>query len=1230
MKGKLSLILVSSAALMILLATAAEWLYFSDFEYHLRSRRFNRILAEKEAITDQCLDILKSKIEKGESISSAARSELIRTIKEQEITLLEYLDNKLVYWSDNSFDIPSVYDDSLFNRPLDFIHNGWFITRTIGSGNEKIIALLRISNDYGFENDIVRSGFVRSFRVPEGTLISFDREASPFTITGRNGEYLFSLVFPSVKQPSPFIILPWFLWVLVFLMILILANEVAKLLVKNNKPVLALVSSLLIGIVVYIVILLFKKPAIFFHTDLFSPYRFSLNNIVPTLGHLFVLSILTLLPSWIFLRYFPLKIKETGGLKSLMVLTLLFCDGSAAIAIYHNVFVQLIVDSNINLQPFKVLDLSLYSFIGFISMIFLLSFPSFYLYRIIKDSVNVPVTVFAVSMILSSAVFIVLSRNGFADTIPVVVFYILLIVFARLTFKYSIGRFNTTVIFSVLFGFYSVYCIVELSQKKNIENKKVLAVAYSTEHDPEAEHLLLNLWSELSIDSTLKNILTKDQLLQNDIDNITTYLHERYFNGYWGNFNLSVVTCSNDSPLWISSEETLVDNCFEFFSERLKKYGHQLTGTGFWFLDNQGGRSYYMGQLFFDLGNNRKNGLFIELYSDIDAFQAGYSELLLDKKYQGYMKLRDYSFAKYINGNLVLRTGDFPYDKTDAQYVGKEYDYRLFSREKYNHVLYKNGNVTVMISEKRLSADDVIINFAYLFAFILLVSNLLLAVLIRPDLKSMLSFNFRQKLQLSFIAILMFSFISVGVVVAFFSIRQYESRHLENIKEKINSIYTELENKLGMESDLSPDWRDGSYPSLNELLISLSNIFNTDINLFDTKGYLMATSRPEVFFRDLTGRRLNMDAFINLENLTKSEYIQSEKIASLEFVSAYVPFYNSSDKLLAYLNLPYFRMQSVLARDISNVIVAVVNFTLLLVVITMFIVVIISGRLTSPLRMLSEGMSKVELGKKSEHLSYAGQDEISDIVKQYNRMVDELQESARKLAMSEREFAWREMAKQVAHEIKNPLTPMKLNIQQLFKSWKDGIPGFERKLENFTKNQIEYIDTLSSIASAFSSFAKMPAANPSNVDLIDQIRTTLELFKNEENISFRTDWPTTIRIIVNADKEHLNGIFSNLIKNAIQSVPQTRSGLIKIKIEVAGNRVVISIEDNGTGIPDDLKKNLFTPNFTTKSSGAGLGLSIVKRYAETANGNVWFESEEGKGSCFFVELPVIYTVERLG
>jgi nitrogen fixation/metabolism regulation signal transduction histidine kinase len=371
-------------------------------------------------------------------------------------------------------------------------------------------------------------------------------------------------------------------------------------------------------------------------------------------------------------------------------------------------------------------------------------------------------------------------------------------------------------------------------------------------------------------------------------------------------------------------------------------------------------------------------------------------------------------------------------------------------------------------------------------------------------------------------------------------------------------------------------------------------------------------------------------AFINLKVLTKSEYYQKEKIGRLEYLSGYAPFFNADDKVLAYLNLPYFRMQSVLAKEISNLVVAVINFTLLLILITAGIAVVISGRLTAPLSMLGEGLASVGIGKKTEYLNYKGNDEIGELVKQYNRMVDEIEQSAHRLANSEREYAWREMAKQIAHEIKNPLTPMKLNVQQLFKSWKDKAPDFDERLEHFTRNQIEYIDNLSSIASAFSSFAKMPGANPVEVNLIDQIKITLELFKDEENVSFNVHWPGESKVVVYADKEHLNGIFSNLIKNSIQSIHPGRPGIINVNVEVKRDVVITAIADNGSGIPQDLQKNLFTPNFTTKSSGMGLGLSIVRKYVETAGGRIWFESEKDRGSTFFVELPLKYTVEKPG
>jgi signal transduction histidine kinase len=788
--------------------------------------------------------------------------------------------------------------------------------------------------------------------------------------------------------------------------------------------------------------------------------------------------------------------------------------------------------------------------------------------------------------------------------------------------------FTITVILSLISGVYFLYFITIFSEERTIENLKTQAVSLSTENDPEAEYLLLDLCPAIEKDTSLSRMMRVESFDKDNVEKISNYLEDTYFTGFWKNYHFSAYPCDNEEPLQIGAGSEQSQNCFSFFDERIKGNGHRLIGTNFYFVDNQGGRSYYLGRYYYNSGKSKINGLFIELYSDVNVLTPGYSELLLDNRYHKYAGLKDYSFAKYINGENVLRTEGFPYDKTDAEYVSKFSDYRIFRTGGFKHVLYKNGNTTVMISRPVLTIGDIVISFAYLFAFILLFSNMIIMMIRRPKPRRMNVFNFRQKLQLSYVAILLFSFILIGIVVAYITIEQYNTKHYENIKEKLNSVYIELDNRLSMEKYISPEWKGGGYSSLYEFLIKLSNVFNTDINLYNTNGFLISTSRQEIFDRDLTSQRINNMAYLNLKHLSKSEYYQKEKIGKLEYLSAYIPFYNSDNKVLAYLNLPYFRMQSVLAKEISNLIVAVINFTLLLIIITMSLAVIISDRLTSPLAMLSKGIANVAVGKKSEHLTYDGKDEIGELVKQYNRMLDEIEESTHKLANSEREFAWREMAKQIAHEIKNPLTPMKLNVQQLLKSWNDKVAGFDKMLNRFTKNQIEYIDNLSSIASAFSAFAKMPVTNPVEVNLLEQISINLELFKNTENVDFKVHWPHESKIIIYADKEQLNGVFSNLIKNGIQSVPAGRQGHITLNLEVKSDKVVVSVSDNGSGIPEGLRKNLFTPNFTTKSSGMGLGLSIARKYIESANGRIWFESEVNKGSVFYFELPVLSIVEK--
>jgi signal transduction histidine kinase len=1176
---------------------------------------------------------MKPVLAKDDHHGSISETNIFLKAEENNITILEYIDNKLIYWSDNEFDVPFLLNDSLYSKPLSFLQNGWFLTKSVQSGNEKLIGLLRIRTDYGFTNDIIRNGFEKEFRLSENVGFSIDENASEYHITDKSGRFLFSLLFPEKKEISYLISIPVILWLLSFLFSIFFLLQMGTYISTRFSKALSILMLLICFSVLYYLLLISEKPSVLRLMDLFSPYSFSLNSIVPSLGHMLILAILASLFTYVFYRDFPLPETPQGKRGRLIPVTLFsVIAGALLIFLFHSLFSRLVSTSNINFESYKVLELSWFSVAGFVSVLLFLLVPVFFTMKFLRYAISLPFRFVILSALISFIAFMSYFQDDPKTFFALAIFWLSMVLSIRIMLRRNSGLFNTTVILSLISGFYFLYFITILSEEKTNENLKIQAVSFSTENDPDAEHLLLDIWPLISADTLLKNKMSVESFntSREDAEQIYDYVRDTWFDGYWGNYNYNIVLCSNDELLQIGSSNSVMENCFGFFDSRIRQNGHQLTGTEFYFIDNQGGRAYYLGRLFHKSETGTTNGIFIELYSDVNVFQPGYSELLLDKKYHKYAGVKDYSFAKYINGEIVLRTGDFPYDKTDAEYVDKLTDYRISGSGGFRHVIYKSGSATVIISRPALRPGDLIISFAYLFAFILVFSNIIILLMRMPAFGKLTAINFRQKLQLSYIGILLFSFILIGTVVSMLTISEYQSKHNENIREKLNSVYLELEGRLSAEKRISLDWRNAAYSSLNEFLVRLSNTFNTDINLYDINGYLIATSRQEIFNRDLISRRINNMAMINMADLTRSEYFQKERIGRLEYISAYVPFYSTDGKVLAYLNLPYFRMQSQLAREISNLIVAVINFTLLLVLITMSLSVFISGRLTAPLAMLSEGLASVGVGKKSEHLSYSGSDEIGELVRQYNRMVDEIEESAMKLANSEREYAWREMAKQIAHEIKNPLTPMKLNIQQLLKSWHDKIPGFDKKLETFSKNQIEYIDNLSSIATAFSSFAKMPGNNPAEVDLTDQIRMSLELYKNSDNIRFDVEWPHESKVIVYADKEHLNGIFSNLIKNGIQSIPQGQDGVVAIKMETNGNRVTVAISDNGTGIPEEIRMKMFTPNFTTKSSGMGLGLSIVRKYVENAGGSIWFESESGKGTVFYVELPVKYTVEKPG
>ena len=268
-------------------------------------------------------------------------------------------------------------------------------------------------------------------------------------------------------------------------------------------------------------------------------------------------------------------------------------------------------------------------------------------------------------------------------------------------------------------------------------------------------------------------------------------------------------------------------------------------------------------------------------------------------------------------------------------------------------------------------------------------------------------------------------------------------------------------------------------------------------------------------------------------------------------------------------------------------------------------------------------MGKIRLDGNNEPIDFRGRDEIGALVEQYNKMCRQLEDSANKLARSERENAWREMARQVAHEIKNPLTPMRLNIEYLQMLWDRNDPNFEKNLKETLNSLLEQIETLSKIATAFSDYAKLPENVPTTFDLSELLKNTIKLYDVQKNISISLSYNENDDWSLFADKNNIGRVIGNIIKNATQAVGNNENGRIEVTLNRLGERYKIKISDNGCGIKDEDKSKIFFPNFTTKSSGMGVGLSVSQNIIQGIGGNISFESEVGRGTVFTIDIPIL-------
>jgi len=460
--------------------------------------------------------------------------------------------------------------------------------------------------------------------------------------------------------------------------------------------------------------------------------------------------------------------------------------------------------------------------------------------------------------------------------------------------------------------------------------------------------------------------------------------------------------------------------------------------------------------------------------------------------------------------------------------------------------------------------------------------------------------------------ILAISFLLTGTVSFYHFKQENEQYHEERLKRKESAVLESIKYFLS-DQDLT-DNTDSIVSLFDTKVCDLATINGLDINIYGLNGNLLIASAPHLHEQGIIPTKIAPDLMERLYQ-TADQVLRRYRTDSVEFLSTYDFIRNFDGRPVAIINLPYFDAEDLSREDLRDFLWRLTEIYFILFLGAGMMAYFLSNYITGSLQLIGDHIKSTRLKGGNYQLEWQYADEIGALVTEYNRMLQELEASAAKLAQTERESAWREMAKQVAHEIKNPLTPMRLNVQYLERSLQTENP---EKLKEFSESMIDQIDTLSNIAAAFSRFASMPDLRPKLFPVRELLRRVATLYP-EHNVNFIAEDED---LMIYADPDQLIRVMNNLINNALQAIPEGREEDIEVCLSRQGEEALIEVSDNGTGIPEEQRDKIFEPRFTTKSSGMGLGLALVKRIVDGFNGRISFETEIQKGTRFKVFLPL--------
>jgi signal transduction histidine kinase len=1135
--------------------------------------------------------------------------------------IFRYAQGKVIYWSDNKY-VPSI------NQVLDTFDIGLFTTGSEAyllkrkvKGDHILVSAIKLLKKYPISNDYLAPEYNAKI-LPSANVSILDPTASIGIEVCIEGKCLFRVSILADEIPShPLLRKVAFILLLFALVAFILfLYSVLPYLGRKYKEF-GFCFLLIMFWLLRLLMTYSSFPGSLIKNQLFDPQVFASSSINASLGDLFI-NLLTLLALCFFVfrnyfRFYFLRFISDRtyawviGICS--TLSILFASLFPVVVIqtlYNNSTIALDISQSLKFDTFRIVAILSVLISGVCAFLFSHAFI-----RILVKINNrfTILTSFAIAVII----FIVINESTHQQYLPsllISTLYFIVIYFLDLYRSLKRLSFETFAYLFVAILFLSItgsFAVQYFTQKEKIENQFRFASNFLIDRDIFGEYLLHETSQKIARDVFTQTRIASPFLGKEAIrQKIRQVFLPNYFNKY-----------DVDIFIFNSVGETL-DNDAAGLSDFINQHDKDAYQTGYegiYFINNQelDITQKYLILIPIKRMSVTSGYVIIQLSLKKIIPENVYPELLVDFRIQQFYRTQDLNYALFSSKTMVFSSGEFNYEKFfDPAWLGNTDLYtKGISLAGYDHIAVEDqsGRIAI-VSTKQIPFIHKLANFSFFLVLGLLIILVMIFVqgIYQYFRGSRLFFSARIQLYLNLAFFIPLIIVSISTL----------SLTSRSSQQQLNDEYL---NKSKIFSQQMIDYLDDDQSQnerssiLESRLTDLAKLSDLDANIYHPQGTLMVTSQPLIFESNLLSPYLNAAAYVRVKD-GENLFIESERVGALNYFVSYAILKSSkTGDLIGILGIPFFQSAYLLEKMQSVILINILNIFAFIFIVLLLLSYVVADRLTFPLRFITQSLRRTSLTKNNTPLTWPAEDEIGLMVKEYNSMLFKLSESKNELEQTQREKAWREIAQQVAHEIKNPLTPMKLTLQQLERSVQAGSNTSE-KTSKAILALLGQVDTLNDIASSFSGFVKMPEPVIQRLEVISAVKHTVDLHSPTGEITFRT---TAKEAWVMGDAQLLSRTFSNIILNALQAGTPGQGIRVIISIELVNGFCRILFKDNGKGIEPLIADRVFIPHFSTKKTGSGLGLAIAKQAIEQMKGRIWFETQVGKGTSFYIELPLL-------